>query len=592
MAGFREYQPGQVWFYYNPFATKDNEKKRELGAVTCRPVVIVQAAFYPEWNDIVTVVPMTHSDRRSGIPIDTTVLKDGGVVEGGTVLPYLMYSVKTKFLFPMMTSGSNRRRLITLAPEDFEKVLIGVKYHLGFSAEIPDYVANWKSISDYDRRVIVKDIELAISDADAVLKGDDPSSTLFMGHRNLPLRRTRRLDEVPVENHILASMTSFDPVTKRMYDPSRQFNREPLPAIPRDEPPTETQKVKFVTNVQYTDMSVDRFLTAIGANPTMESKHIYEGSKFLGDRQLKQMIGALTKDDIRLIMTLSLQRITECTGIRSTSTVSRLRNQIRQAGLDRDIDLRPPAFTQDPEAAPDPFVYTAQGKPMKSRNRRNQLRYHTLFQLTDEDKLWVLKEEDLTALSVRLKISSANCRQLKIDIATLRPDLAYGVMPLDNVPVEMTDRPEELERATEANTDAVSGDVEPHILYEFWETLSPSEINEIKNTTKKKCDSIAKNFGISKIEARQVRGQVTSLLKKANRGQPKIDSTLVQTAVEKLAAGHYEDMTPEEVMIFCRTDPIDISTAYSKVGSSGIPSKANIRTLKSDFRKAITKPIL
>lgn len=581
MAGFREYQPGQVWFYYNPWATKENEKKRELGAVTCRPVVIVQSAFYPEWNDIVTVVPMTHSDRRSGIPIDTTVLKDGGVVEGGTVLPYLIYSIKTKFLFPMMTSGSNRRRLISLAPEDFEKVLVGLKYHLGFSDDVPDYVANWKTIDDYDRRVIVKDIELAVGECDAIMRPEDLGRPI-VGHRNVPVKRTQRFDQGPVENHILAAMTSFDPVSRRMYDPKRQFNREPIRNAPEPEPKeTASLPVKIISNVQYESMSVDGFLKAIGASELTESPHIYEGSNFLGDRQLKQMPAVLSKNDIRLIMSLSLQRIVECTGIRSTSTVSRLRNLIRQAKLDDGIDVHR-SFTQDPETAPDPFIYRANGRTMKSRNRRNQLRYHALFQLTDEDKIRVLKTDDLNELSTWLGISTSNCRQIKVDIATLNPELAYGIVELSKQTGLVNSEPIE-----ETTTESA-----PRRLYEFWETLSPTEINEIRNTTKKKVDSIAKNFGITKTEARQVRGQVTSVVKHAGLNQPVIEPEAVEPAIRKIVEGNYDGLSDEEVMIFCRTDPIDISAVYSKCSSSNIPSKSDIRQLKIDFRKAITTPIV
>ena len=584
LAGFREYRPGQVWFYYNPWATKDNEKKRELGAVTCRPVVVVQSAFYPEWNDIVTVVPMTHSDRRSGIPIDTTVLKDGGVVEGGTVLPYLIYSVKTKFLFPMMTTGSNRRRLISLAPEDFEKVLVGLKYHLGFSDEVPDYVANWKTIGDYDRKVIVKDIELAISECDAVMKTEDLGRAVA-AHRNVPVQRTRRFDQGPVENHILAAMTGFDPTSRRMYDPKRQFNRDPIRNDPDPTPePKETTNslpVKIISNIQYDSMSVDNFLEAIGASVPMETPHIYEGSNFLGDRQLKQMPAVLTKNDIRLIMSLSLQRIVECTGIRSTSTVSRLRNIIRQAKLDEGLEVHQ-NFTQNPDEAPDPFIYTGSGRTMKARNRRNQLRYHVLFQLTEVDKVRVLKTDDLNELSSWLGISTSNCRQIKVDILTLNPELA----------AEDADTKESTEPQLIASDTGLTVEEPPKTLYEFWETLAPSEINEIRSTTKKKVDAIAKNFGITRPEARQIRGQVTSVVKHAGLQQPTIAADTVEPAISRIIKGDYQKISEEDIMIFCRTDPIDISAVYSKCSSSSIPSKSDIRQLKINFRKAITKPIV
>ena len=130
MAGYREFMPGQVWFYYNMSASKELEKKKELGACTNRPVVIIQAAFYPEWNDIITVCPITSSDRRSGVFIESTIFKDGSLIEGGTILPYLFFNVKVKFLYPLITS-SHKRKILSLAPQDFEKVKEGLKeYYL------------------------------------------------------------------------------------------------------------------------------------------------------------------------------------------------------------------------------------------------------------------------------------------------------------------------------------------------------------------------------------------------------------------------------------------------------------------------------
>ena len=155
MAQYREFMPGQVWFYYNPSATKPMEERFERGALTNRPVVIVQAACYPEWQDTVTVVPLTTSDRRSGIYIDTTVLRDGVRIEGGTILPYLMYTIKTKFLYAVH-GGDGRRRIVSLSKEDYEKVRQGYLYHLGETDEEPDYVKNWKHLDDIEKRNIEK----------------------------------------------------------------------------------------------------------------------------------------------------------------------------------------------------------------------------------------------------------------------------------------------------------------------------------------------------------------------------------------------------------------------------------------------------
>ena len=168
MGGFREFAPGQVWFYYNPAASKRIEEKTERGALTNRPVVIVQSAVYPEWGDTITVVPMTHSDRRSGIYIDTTILRDGVKVEGGTILPYLFYTVKTKYLYAIK-GADNRRRIVSLQDEDFEKVRHGYLYHLGERTDPPEYVTNWKHLDDVERHSLIRSVRLFLDDFEDAL---------------------------------------------------------------------------------------------------------------------------------------------------------------------------------------------------------------------------------------------------------------------------------------------------------------------------------------------------------------------------------------------------------------------------------------
>ena len=130
-------------------------------------MVIVQDAFYPEWHDSITVVPLTSSDRRSGVHIDPTIFHDGSLVEGGTVLPYLLYTVKTKFLTPMCTDRKGYNlRLLTLSKEDFAEVRNGVAYHLGFSERVPEYVRNWKHLDDYTRSTITRNIRCVVQDYD------------------------------------------------------------------------------------------------------------------------------------------------------------------------------------------------------------------------------------------------------------------------------------------------------------------------------------------------------------------------------------------------------------------------------------------
>lgn len=592
MAGFREFMPGQVWFYYNPHATKAQEKVKELGYVTCRPVVIIQSAFYPEWNDIVAVVPMTHSDRRSGIPIDTTILKDGGIIEGGTVLPYLIYSIKTKFLFPMMTQGSNRRRLISLSDEDFEKVMEGVKYHLGFSPDVPEYVANWKKIPDYDRNVVIKQVQLAISDCDTAFKtptdGDEEIDVDTQFKKN-PTLYQQPSEEHHVENHVLAAFSSYDRQRKKLYDPSACFTTDKLghsgPPKKGKSKPGDPKKIKRTVDLGFTKMGPETFTLQLESERSyvdVDSK-IYKGSDFLANVQLKFMPALINDVDAHKIMTLPIREILECTGLTSSSTVSRLRSLLR--GRHFDLPDLQPAFTQDPSEAPDPFIYTATYKQPRSRNRRNQLRYHALFQLSNDEMRTALtmEPEDLAQV---IGLSASVCRQLKVDITTLHP--SFLRTPEDILGAE--ELPDSSDEAAEANVEAATCK-SPEQLYELWETLSPAELNEIQHCHKKDCSSIAKNFGLTKTQARQVRGQVISIVKKAGREQPPIDQDKVEDAILKMVNSSYEEMSTEDLMIFCRSDPQTIADVYTKARCANTPAKGNIRGIKLEMRKLIVKDI-
>ena len=601
MAGFREFMPGQVWFYYNMHASKELEKKKELGSCTNRPVVIVQSAFYPEWNDLVTVCPMTSSDRRSGVFIQSTILKDGSLVEGGTILPYLFFNVKTKFLYPLITA-THKRKVLSLSPEDFAEVKKGILYHMGFSDEIPSYVENWKHLDDFDRRIVVRDVRLALNDYEEIAYDSTRSNVENVVKRSTPnpvLEQTAP-DTDEIENHIISSLNHFDRAQKVVYEDSSNetddspFNTDTLNEA--EDTPKVSKDVKVDHHINYTKMDINTFAQLLsqtigGFYPSKQASQIYPQSTVLAEADLKSMTDILSAEDQMKILNMSAADIMDQTGIKSTSTAYRLKKDIREKDWGEfahyDEEKKQMIFSQ--LDSPDIFKYDGSFVVSKVICKRHAKRRMVLFSYAQSDLLRfsALSDDELLKKLPGLGAKRSVCSAFKTDILQMYPS-QFGTITMDVTPIE------------HPNAKSVASDIiaEPEALdpnknemkepsYELWETLSPGEIRELKSCSKKNVGSIAKNFGISKDKARALRGQALNLVGRCpSRHQPYsvIDP---RDACKKVMRDG--GCTDEDFMIFCRTDTIDIADICASLSMDNTPSKAEIRRLKIALRKTITK---
>lgn len=588
MAGFREFMPGQVWFYFNGAATKDLERKKELGAITSRPVVILQSAFYPEWNDIITVCPMTSSDRRSGVYIDSTVCKDGSLIEGGTVLPYLFYNVKTKFLFPMIATN-HKRKLISLAPEDFEKVREGYLYHLGATTKVPEYVENWKKVEGYDRRIIVRDIRLAINDYEELahdLHYPEENHDRDRRHRKHHVPFTNPiLEQTPpesttIENHIIASLTEYDRTEQKMYAPNDGFNAACIGEV-ETEPSGNfvTEKtVKHIHQIQFNVRSVEDFSNILGEMipglypvATETGSQIFPGSTHLESIELKAMPAKLSSMDTLKIINMTISDIVNQTGIGSKSTASRLRKELRER-YESVIEMQC--------SAPEPFRYDKSTVTLnKPRAKRNARRRYFLFKYTKAELLEMAKMNPEDLAKVISKLPGSYAKNFIQDIQLMYPDefIASEVQNDDSI-----DEPEI--ESTEIQSESCA----PEKKYALWETLSPTEIREIKLCKKQNMQSVSKNFGITKDKARQLRGAVMQMSgKMPSKRQPIIDPLTIEASCLRIIKGDYQNISSEDLLAFCRTDPSEIATYFNNCKSPNTPAKSNIRTMKMEIRKLI-----
>lgn len=374
MGQYREFMPGQVWFYYNPAATKQQEEQYERGSITNRPVVIVQAACYPEWQDTVTVVPLTSSDRRTGIHIDETILRDGVKIEGGTVIPYLLYTVKTKFLYAIR-GADGRRRIVSLSDEDFALVREGLAYHFGLSNVVPDYVTHWHHLDDVERRRIVKEMRLML---------DDNEDALDVSH--IKSANAYRYSTIRTEN------TS---------SPSRHN--------------------KGGAKLEFESIKPDQFQQII----MDETRDLYAASKDLsrifGSEQkllegltLKECVSTLQQKEYSFILEAPLSDIVEYTGVGSTTTASRLRKEILKVCEEFSL----PTEVKYPE----PFRFNGLMKTNRTRVRKNLRRRKFLFGLTKDEQI------EITTLTIDEichrypQLARGIAKNLCVDIEYLYPN--------------------------------------------------------------------------------------------------------------------------------------------------------------------------
>lgn len=579
--------PGQVWFYYNQYATKPNEKTHELGSCTSRPVVIIQHAFYPEWSDTITVVPLTHSDRRSGVYIDSTIFRDGTMIEGGTVLPYIFYNVKTKFLFPIITTA-NRRKLITLAPEDWEAVKNGFMYHLGLSDQVPAYVEQWKHLDDYDKKIIIQDVKLAVNDLEDAFQYNSTTlgkRSIIKGPRNPFLVQQPAPDPNHVENHLMAAHTELNRATRTIRPPVSEVSNESAAPIEK--------QVTYDKTLTFKGYSIPDFLetlsqmtgeTLIGQ---LSMSQIDKTPDRLKDVELKKMPELLNSVERAQVLEMPNQDIVNKLGVGSTTTASRLRKMIREHYPLNEHDL-------DFLDMPEPLRYDAKSTIVRSRFRKNAYRRKVLFRFSKEEllKLVFMSKDAVHHHIPSLPLSAIHA--FKIDICKLYPIETRNLKNVDG-------DDSEYEPVDVAQTNSMCGDISVENdsadtpQYELWETLCPQEINEVVASSRGKgFVTLGKNFGITKEKAKVLRGQVMSMrCSNPVRVQPDIptDEKIWIEICKKIVKNDLKSLTNQDLLVYCRMNPNDIMRVYTACKVSNTPGKSDIRFMKKEIRTIIAKPV-
>lgn len=590
MAGYREFMAGQVWFYYNMHASKELEKKKELGSCTCRPVVIIQEAFYPEWNDIITVCPITSSDRRSGVFVDSTILKDGSIIEGGTILPYLFFNVKVKFLYPLITS-SHKRKILSLSPEDYAKVREGFLYHLGATTKVPDYVENWKHLTDYDRGVVIRDVRVAINEFEEIendIARANVDNVIKKHTQNPVLVQSAPKGSDHVENHIISTLNHYDRQHKILYEKEDDLSGKSDEARNVD--------VKLDRHITYTKMSQESFShllheTIGGFFPVANVSQVYPGSDILSDCSKDPLTELSIEDQIK-ITTLTTREVMAQTGIAKEATAYRIRRMLREHdwGTFANYDETAKKMYLAQNDAPVPFAYTGDFALSKSTVRRCAKLRKQFFAMTKSEVLDIMAmpENERKAMPLfRNKMTlvrkfSADANDLyHIDTDGFNKE-TLNHLPTDSIEKEELSINEDLEN--HLNRNDLDGQMK---IYDLWETLSPQEIREIKSCNRRNVSSIAHNFGITKDKAKSLKRQILEVADPTStRHQPHYTADPKDVCVHVIQGNPCDSTT---IMIFCRTDPNIIASVYSSMKCDNTPSKSEIRKMKLEMRRAIVK---
>lgn len=562
MAGYREFKAGSVWFYYNPYASKKLESERELGILTSRPVVIVQHAYYPEWTENITVCPITSSDRRTGIHIDTTVLGSGGIIEGGTILPYMLYTIKTRYLQPVSVSGrSQYLALLSLSDEDYEAVMEGVSYHLGFTREEPEYVKNWKVLDDYGRNVLAKSVRLAVLDFE--------TQTQLYQHVVQPH------DESDfVENHIISSMN-------RMNEERTEFIETPDTIDPSIRPFTFR---RYYLDDEADNIALFEALEGFGIANEMFGREpevtcFYEGSDKLRGFHSTDAIELLNPWEMRAFLELKGKEMLVMTGISSPSTAYRFRKVITAW-----LEDNPKAFSRGKHCFScknhhDNEIFVA-------RCTINAKRWKFILGLTEvelQDILELTSEADFQErypVDFKTKLS-----QVKEAICYYRPNL---IVPTGTSTPEETPKSYELDETSTIYDGCISrvdrSKRNPKL--EYWKTLSPQEIAEISSISKRNMGQACKKFHLSKSALKMVREQCIHATRNGDLNEVKME-TVDAEGYKKLIDGNF-DVDTSTIYLFCISNYTQIMDIFNRMGSSKCPSRSAIANVKARLRNIIS----
>lgn len=582
MPGYREFRPGEIWFYYNPNVSKELERKKELGAITSRPVIIVQSAYYPEWTDSVTVIPMTSSDRRSGIHIDTTILHDGSIIEGGTALPYLFYTVKTKYLHAMTSDiRGEKLHLISLSPEDYALIQQAMSYHLGFSSEVPEYVRRWKSLNDYDRSTIIKQIKLVVND--------------FDNQQRKVMELIQERDDSPkCENHVNASFDKLSPDRTQFIIEGGKY-----PAAPNATPPkpssllvSEAKNYKRShpqPSILFSPVSINQWAETVephmSEGAVKPATRIYPGSTLLANVAYNQIHTALTQEELDTVANMSTAEVMENTGAPSKGTAYRIRKWAASHQSTMVISDELSA-----EGGVGAFRYSKDNHPSTRRRRAKNLKRVTiLLGLSPQECDDILKMNVDTLQGKFPQMAPSEIKQLKADIAMMYPNrtlvLEEKTKQHNGVGIKYSDLYQSLTLDAEASVDA-----EFNVTYELWETLSPSEVAEIASASKRNAINVAKKYGLTKAAFTALRPTVIEVAKPNGKiKQPEIDESRKSIVCNRVINEDLTTISSADILIFCRTEYSQIVSLYGISASANTPSKKDIAELKKNLRKIIVR---
>lgn len=568
MAGYQEFKAGSVWFYYNPSATKELERTKELGLLTCRPVVVVQHAYYPEWTENITVCPLTSSDRRSGVHIDTTVLSSGGVIEGGTILPYLIYTIKSRYLHPVTVSGRQQfLSLLALSDEDTEKVMQGVAYHLGFSKEEPEYVKNWKALDEYGRNVMAKSVRIAVTDFET-------HTQLFQHINQVPN------DSDYVENHVNTTMTRMNSDRTGFVETRPDLKPSATPIIFKryylgDEP---DQLGLFQALEDFG--CADQFFRV---KPEVDC--FYDGSEKLSGVHSCDAPEVLNPWEMKAFLELKGKEMLVMTGIKSTSTAYRTRRVIEAYLEDhpKAFSFGKHCYTQCTRRPNEIFI---------SRTKTNMVRWKFILERTPEELNEILtchselEFQNRWPSKFKLKLS-----QTKDCIVMLHPELIptlpESVLNGLNLPSTETEpAPETFYSEMMDKVDRCKHN--PKL--EYWKTLSPQELAEISSCSKRNTGQTCKKFRLSKTALKTVKAQANAALRDKNITEIRMED-IDQKAFIRIMDGNLKVDTTM-LYIFCIANYGQIMEAFNIAGSSKCPSRQAIATVKAKVRSIIcVKPL-
>ena len=140
------FSEGSIYYYENTSHTKTDYHNPSINQdfIVSRPVYILNSNPIPFDPFTINVLIITSSSNRVGIPINIDGYKDG------KILPYAVYSVHKEYLTTYMGRVSD---------EMISSVNKAVKYHMGYSNEVPQYIVDYES-NTREREYIVNKMSL------------------------------------------------------------------------------------------------------------------------------------------------------------------------------------------------------------------------------------------------------------------------------------------------------------------------------------------------------------------------------------------------------------------------------------------------